>query len=93
MSRFYKCDLCGQEKSDYDLCEIEFRVMKKRGINSRFPSTLDVCDECLKKKGIIVDLELLGPELLKEAQQNNSAVIRSQIIEILKELKVIYMLE
>lgn len=82
----YTCDLCKKSKSQSDLSFI--RVSTSRGIMLKAGSTgIDICKDCLKNKGFVVESTGDYKEDGKTAQAN-SKNLESKLLDILEELGV-----
>lgn len=85
----YTCDICKQSKSKEDLSSISVTT---RGItisqNHFHPAKqIDICKECLKKHGFVVNPkdEDMAEE---EACKKNEKTLASKLIDILVDLDV-----
>lgn len=84
----YTCDLCKCSKSPSDLSSISVTT---RGITIRQnhfhpPVSIDICKDCLKAKGFVVnpvptkDIERVGKQ--------NENTLRDKLLDILEDLDV-----
>ena len=88
-TQIFTCDICKQSKSENDLASISITT---RGItikNDRFHPAVnvDICADCLKKKGFVVNPkeENISEE---EAKNKNAKTIENKFLEILEDLGV-----
>lgn len=84
----YICDVCKTSKSEEDLSQISVNT---RGItisqNHYHPDIkFDICKECLKKKGFIVNP--IPEDQKEEAVNVNSKTLENKILDILEDLGV-----
>ncbi len=85
----YTCDICKQSKSINDLAKIE---VKTEGITikdcDRYRTLkIDICKNCLKKKGFLVEPK---DEELEQAKMQNKATLEDKLYEILEDLGVAF---
>lgn len=84
----YTCDSCKQSKSETDLSRIRVNT---RGITislNKHHSEIeyDICKDCLKKKGFIVEP---SPEMQEnEVRNHNSKTLESKLLDLLEDLGV-----
>lgn len=86
----YTCDICKQSKSRGDLAKINIKSegirMKDVGYNG---ITIDICPDCLKRKGFIVE-EKPTKEEREIAEKQNKATLEDKICEILEDMGVAF---
>lgn len=85
----YTCDICKQSKSKNDLASIS---VTSRGIeikNTYGGITIDICPECLKKKGFVVEQKEIEAE--REAvQKQNKQTLEDKICDFLIDMGVAF---
>lgn len=86
----YICDICKQSKSKEDLARLEIKAngIHIKGCNTYTPLKIDVCPDCLKKKGFVVETKT--EEEVKEAMAKNKLTIEDKIYEILEDMGVAF---
>ncbi|MCH1973472.1 hypothetical protein MCI89_14080 [Muricomes sp. OA1] len=86
----YTCDICKQSKSKDDLAKITVRSegirIKGVGYNG---ITIDICPDCLKKKGFVVEEKLTKEEQELDEKQNK-ATLEDKIYEIREDMGVVF---
>ena len=86
----YTCDICKQSKSKDDLAKITVRSegirIKGVGYNG---ITIDICPDCLKKKGFVVEEKLTKEEQELDEKQNK-ATLEDKVYEILEDMGVVF---
>lgn len=84
----YTCDICKQSKSKDDLAKI---TVKSEGIHMKGVGysgiVIDICNDCLKKKGFVVELKKTEEE---QAQMQNKATLEDKIYDILSDMGVVF---
>lgn len=86
----YTCDICKQSKSRDDLAKI---TVKADGI--KFCDTgyngikIDICPDCLKRKGFVVK-EKPTKEEIETLKKQNKATLEDKIYEILEDMGVAF---
>lgn len=89
----YTCDICKNSKSKDDLARITIKTegirMKGVGYNGL---SVDVCPDCLRKKGFVVaaDLKEAPEEDLANAGMKNAVTLEDRLYEILSDLGVVF---
>lgn len=85
----YTCDICKQSKSKSDLAKI---TIKSEGIRMKGVGfsgiTADVCPECLKKKGFVVEWKTQEDE--EQAAAQNKITLEDKIYDFLVDLGVVF---
>jgi hypothetical protein len=79
----YICDICKQSKSQDDLVEVKISFDTKG--RYRPESKKDICKECLKKRGLLLE-NTENPD--EETRKSNQKTIESKIVDILEDLGV-----
>ena len=89
MTQVYTCDICKSSKSKDDLANIEVR---SSGIhikgNPYCALSIDVCKDCLKKKGFVVESN--SKEELEDAANQNSVTLKDKLYDILEDMGVVF---
>lgn len=85
----YICDICKTSKSEKDLSNI---LVNTRGITisqNHYHADLkfDICKECLKKKGFVVN-PIPEEKTKEEIEKANNKTLENKILEILEDLGV-----
>ena len=84
----YTCDICKQSKDRNDLSKIE---VKTEGIRIKYdrysPMKIDICKDCLKRKGFIVEAK---DDEKEQAEKQNSKTLEDKIYEILEDMGVAF---
>lgn len=85
----YICDICKTSKSQTDLSQI---IVNTRGITisqNHYHADIefDICKDCLKKKGFIVN-PITEEQKKEEVEKSNNKTLENKIIEILDDLGV-----
>lgn len=86
----YTCDICKQSKSKDDLAKITVRSegIKIKGVGYN-GITIDICPDCLKKKGFVVE-EKPTKEEQELDEKHNKATLEDKIYEILEDMGVVF---
>jgi hypothetical protein len=81
----YTCDICKQSKSDKDLSKIEVKAsgILIKGCNKFEPLRFDICKDCLKRKGFVVEMT---EETEQEGKNKNKVTLEDKLYEILEDL-------
>lgn len=86
----YTCDICKQSKSKDDLAKITVNAegirMKGVGYNG---IQIDVCPDCLKKKGFVVEPKETEAED-EQAKLQNKATLEDRIYDFLSDMGVMF---
>ena len=89
-TKVYTCDLCKQSKSKDDLARITVKAdgirMKGVGYNG---IVIDVCPDCLKRKGFCVERKETDEENNQTATKNK-ATLEDKIYDILLDMGVMF---
>lgn len=84
----FTCDICKQSKSKNDLAKI---TVKSEGIRMKGVGysgiNIDVCPDCLKKKGFVVEKKETEQENDQTAMQNK-ATLEDKIYDFLRDMGV-----
>lgn len=88
----YICDVCKKSVSDKELVGIEvgvenicFELTACSGYK-RAKARLEICKDCLRKKGFVI--QAVAKESEAEAKAQNQKTLESKIIDILEDLGV-----
>ena len=86
----YTCDICKKSKSKDDLARITVKADGIRMKNVGYSGIkIDICPECLKRKGFVVDF----PENKEEQEQatlKNKATLEDKIYDFLVDMCVAF---
>lgn len=84
----FTCDICKQSKSKKDLATITVKVegLKIKGVSRYDALNIDICPECLKKKGFVVDPK----EETEQTAAQNQVTLEDKLYEILEDLGVVF---
>jgi len=86
----YTCDICKQSKSKDDLAKI---VVKSEGIRMKGVGyagiQIDICPDCLKRKGFVVEVKGDNEENEQTAMQNKTT-LEDKIYDILSDMGVMF---
>lgn len=88
----YTCDICKESKDKNDLAKIEVRVegLRIKGVdNSYSPLKIDICKECLKKKGFIVEPKA-DDEENHQTEGRNRMTLEDKLYDILEDMGVVF---
>ena len=89
----YTCDICKNSKSKDDLAKITVRAegIRMKGVPYG-GLRIDVCPDCLRKKGFVVDVDLkTATEAEKDtAAAKNKVSLEDKIYEFLADLGVMF---
>lgn len=88
-TEIYTCDICKQSKSKDDLAKITVQTSGIRMKNIYGGFTIDVCQDCLKKKGFVVEPKKSDEEDRQTIKQNE-VTLKDKILDILSELDVVF---
>lgn len=84
----YTCDICKQSKGGDDLAKINIKSdgirMKGVGYNG---ITIDVCPDCLKRKGFVVEYK---KEEEEQAAMQNKQTLEDRLYEFLSDMGVVF---
>lgn len=89
-TQIYTCDICKQSKSKDDLAKISVTTegLRIKGADRYNPLKIDICPDCLKKKGFIIEHKT--EEELTEAQTKNSVSLEDKIYDFLRDMGVVF---
>lgn len=86
----FTCDICKQSKSKNDLAKI---TVKSEGIRMKGVGysgiNIDVCPDCLKKKGFVVERKETEQENDQTAMQNK-VTLEDKIYDFLRDMGVLF---
>lgn len=88
----YTCDICKGSKDKNDLAKIEVTVkgIRIKGVDDRyFPLKIDICKECLKKKGFIVEPKV-DDEENQQTEGRNRMTLEDKLYDILEDMGVVF---
>ena len=82
------CDICKQSKSKEDLAKIKVSTegIKIKG-SDYWGLQIDICPDCLKKKGFVVESK---PEIREQVDAQNKKTLEDKIYEILEDMGVTF---
>lgn len=85
----YTCDICKQSKDRGDLAKIEVKTegIRIKNCDRYNPLKIDICKDCLKKKGFLVEVK---DEDNEQAQKQNKATLEDKLFDILEDLGVAF---
>ena len=85
----YTCDICKESKNKNDLAKLEItcRGIRIKDVNNLNVLKIDICPDCLKKKGFVVERK---EEEAKEAIAQNRATLEDKIYDILEDMGVMF---
>jgi len=87
----YTCDLCKQSKSEKDLAKIEVKTegIIIKGCDRYSPLKIDICKDCLKRKGFIVETQET-PEENGVVEGKNKLTLEDKLYDILEDMGVAF---
>lgn len=84
----FTCDICKQSKSKDDLSKIKVTTegisIKNFGYRGL---EIDICPDCLKKKGFVVDAK---PEAKEQIEAKNGKTLEDKIYDFLSDMGVAF---
>lgn len=85
----YTCDICKQSKSERDLVKISVKVsgLRVKGCGKYDTLMIDICPDCLKKKGFVVEPKADEEE---QAAAQNRVTLEDKIYDILQDMGVAF---
>lgn len=86
----YTCDICKNSKSKGDLAKLEIRCdgIKIKGANGYSWLNVDICPDCLKKKGFVIEHK--SDDDSAEAAAQNKVTLEDKIYDILDDMGVMF---
>lgn len=90
----YTCDICKQSKSKNDLSRLEVRAegIKIKGASSspfgKSSLFIDICPECLRRKGFVVEVK--SHEEIEQAEAQNKVTLEDRIYDFLSDMGVVF---
>lgn len=89
-TQIYTCDICKQSKSKDDLAKLSITTqgLRIKGADRYNPLNIDICPDCLKRKGFIIEHKT--EEELKEAQAKNAVSLEDKIYDFLRDMGVVF---
>ena len=84
----YICDVCKTSKSKEDLCQMRVSTQGLKIKEGSYYNELnvDICRDCLEKKGFIVNAK--PEQTTEEIEKKNSQTLESKLTDILEDLGV-----
>ena len=84
------CDICKQSKSQEDLAKIEIKTegIMIKGVDKWNGLKIDICPNCLTKKGFVVDHKT--EEENEQAKTQNRKTLEDKIFDILEDMGVAF---
>lgn len=84
----YTCDICKGSKSKGDLAQLSIKAegIKFKGISQYSALEIDICKECLKKKGFVVDYE----KMTEQDAAKNEICLEDKIYDFLHDMGVVF---
>lgn len=85
----YTCDICKQSKDRGDLAKIEVKTegIRIKNCDRYSPLKIDICKECLKRKGFLVEVK---EEYNEQTLKQNKATLEDKLYEILEDMGVAF---
>lgn len=88
----YTCDICKGSKARNDLAKIKVQIegVRVKGVNMKYGTLeIDICKECLKKKGFIVEPRV-DDEENQQTEGRNRVTLENKLYEILEDMGVVF---
>lgn len=88
----YTCDICKGSKARNDLAKIRVQIegVRVKGVNMSYGTLeIDICKECLKKKGFIVEPRV-DDEENQQTEGRNRVTLENKLYEILEDMGVVF---
>lgn len=88
----YTCDICKQKKNENDLAKLTVKcygltMNPAIGLNEQLQ--IDICSDCLREKGFIVEAPKTQ-EQLRTAELTNAASLEDKIYDFLSAMGVVF---
>lgn len=87
------CDICGKEISTepvtFDIGVAGLRMKSRFGNYSQKKISENICKECLKEKGFIIDVSVRN----QEEMEKNTVTLEDKLLDILTDLGVSFVEE
>lgn len=85
----FTCDICKQSTSQAELSKIEVKTegIRIKKCDRYAPLRIDICKDCLKKKGFLVEIK---EDETEQAEMKNKATLEDKLYEILEDLGVAF---
>lgn len=85
----YTCDICKQSKDWGDLAKIEVKTegIKIKGCDRYSPLKIDICKDCLKRKGFLVEIK---DDEKEQSEKQNKVTLEDKLYDILEDLGVAF---
>lgn len=88
----YTCDVCKGSKDKNDLAKIEVTVdgLRVKGVSNRYTTLkIDICKECLRKKGFVVEPKADNEEN-QQTEGRNRMTLEDKLYDILVDIGVAF---
>lgn len=87
----YTCDICKESRSEDDLVKIEIKTqgLRIKGADIYSPLKIDICKECLKRKGFIIEPKV-DDEEGQQTEGRNRITLEDKIYGILEDMGVVF---
>lgn len=85
----YTCDICKQSKDRDDLARIDVKTegIRIKNCDRYNPLKIDICKDCLKKKGFLVEFKSEDSE---QVEKQNKATLEDKLYDILEDMGVAF---
>lgn len=85
----FTCDICKQSKSENDLARITVRSEGIRIKGTGYSGiNIDICPDCLKRKGFVVEVK--DKSEWEQAEAQNKVTLEDKICDILSDMGVVF---
>lgn len=84
----YTCDICKQSKSKDDLARITVNSQGIKMKNVYGGIKIDICPDCLRKKGFVVEAET--EDEIEQAKKQNEVSLEDKIYDFLYDMGVVF---
>lgn len=87
----YTCDICKESKNRESLSKIEIKAegLRIKGADRYNPVKIDICKECLRKKGFIVEPKV-DDEENQQTEGRNRMTLEDKFYDILEDMGVAF---
>lgn len=87
----FTCDICKKSKGEKDLAKIKVNVegIRIKGCDRYNPLVIDICKDCLKEKGFIVEPKIDDAENEQTAGRNKMS-LEDKLYDILEDMGVAF---
>lgn len=88
----YICDICKNTKDSGSLSKIEVRTegIRIKNCDRYAPLKIDVCKDCLKKKGFLVESKIENEIEKEQAELKNNQTLEDKIYDFLLDLGIAF---